>query len=112
MRRLFMWLAVASLAGLALASAATSAAALSASASGAGGWTFYTPYGGPPPTVAMRVLDAGSSAQTLLLPLAALSSAAYILLLDRDVRRASAARGFDVEPRGRGGGSDRGRSDG
>lgn len=99
-RRICMWIAVVSLVGLGLAGAAASLAARY-DAAGAG-WTFYTPYAQPPASFASRVASAGGHAQTVLFPIAALSSAGYILALERDVRRGRARRGFDVAPGGGG----------
>ena len=93
-RRVCMWIAVTSLVGLGLISAATSLAYFSVSD---GGWTFSLANSEPPPTLAMRLLEASPYVEVVLRPLAALSSAGYILLLDRDVRRGSTSRGFEVQ---------------
>ena len=93
MRRLFMWTAVLSLGATALASALGALQVISN-----GGWTFYTPYTPPAPSALDRLFEAANYALTFLVPLAASSSAGYILLLDRDVRRGSHSAGFDVTP--------------
>ena len=90
--RIVMWIAVASLVGVALVSVASSVAGSYA------GWTFYTPYSSSTQTLAMQVQELAMRAQTFLIPAAALSVAAYLLLLDREFRRRPRARGFDVEP--------------
>ena len=95
-RRLFLWLAVTAWIGFGLTGAVTAAASLSGW--GIGGWTFYTPYTPyPPPAPAERIVNACTSAQVVLLPVAAVSLAVYLVLLDRDVRRGS-PRGFEVDP--------------
>src|SRR5687768_2432899 len=104
-RRVFMWIAVASLVGLGLVSAASSLASLSQTAGGGVtlySWTAFSP---TPPTLAMRILEASGTAQMILFPIAALSSAGYLLLLDRDVRRGAMTRGFEVEAVRRGDGT-------
>jgi hypothetical protein len=90
-----MWLAVTSLAGLALTSAVSSVASWSM---GSTGWTFYTPYA-PSQSLELTVIQFCSYADTGLWPMAALSAAAYILLLERDLRRMR-DRGFPVETLG------------
>jgi hypothetical protein len=89
-----MWIAVASLSALAVASAVSAVAEVSNLRGG--GLQ-------PSPTLVMRLIEASDYAQMLLVPVAALSLAAYVLLLDRQVSGGLRSRGFDVEaarPRG------------
>jgi hypothetical protein len=86
-----MWVAVVSLIGLAVSTAVSSLATVSA-----GGWAIYV-YSPQPPPLAMQNIEATAWVNMLLVPLAALSSAAYILRLDRDVRHGLMSRGFEVE---------------
>ena len=92
-RRTFFWIVVALWLAVAITTAVSSVHVLIESG---GAWTFYTPYPPAAPTLTQRVADLANYAQLLLFPLAAASLAVYLVLLDRDVRRASAARGFDV----------------
>ena len=93
-----MWIAVASLAVVGLASAASAVAGWCET--GGVGWTFYTAYATTPPPLALRVMEVSAAVETVAVPVAALSSAAYILLLDREVRRGFGTRGFEVRPPG------------
>ena len=92
-RRTFLWIAVVSWLALAVVSAVSSVHVLSESD---GAWSFYTPTPPAAPTLAQRLAELANYAQLLLFPTAAASLALYLLLLDRDLRRASAGRGFEV----------------
>lgn len=91
-RLIFLWLTIASLLGLGASGGVTAAASLTGW--GASGWTFYTPYAATP-TLGQRVVDGCRWVQLALFPVAAVSSAVYLVLLDRHVRRAH-PRGFDL----------------
>lgn len=95
-RRTFLWITAASWLAFGLASAASALPTLTGGSYGT--WTFYTPYTPAAPTPWERLVAITDTALMLLLPLAATSLAAYLVLLDRDVRRTSASRGFDVRP--------------
>lgn len=92
-RRICMWIAVVSLSGIASAHIVAFAARYTS-----GGRIMYTSTGQASDPLAAWVLHASGEAQRLLVPVAALSSAAYMLLLDRHVRRGATIRGFDIEP--------------
>ena len=89
-RRIYMWIAVASLTGFALANVTPWLAHYSS-----GGSIHYTSTGQASDPVAAWVLQASRYANAVFLPIGALSLAGYILLLDRDVRAAH-SRGFNV----------------
>ena len=91
-RRVCLWAAVCSLSGLAAVSVVSSVAGSYAS------WTYYTPGSATIPNRAMQVMNACAYAEMILVPLAALASAGYMLLLDRAVRHDLAGRGFEVRP--------------
>ena len=88
-RRVYMWIAVASLIGVALVSGASSLASVSII-------DYVTP-SPPSQRMAMQVIEVCSFIEMVLFPIAALSIAAYIFLLERDVRQRLASRGFEVE---------------
>ena len=94
MRLITLWIAVSSLVGIGLASVASSVARLFGGSST--GWTYYTPYSTTTVLpLSMQVVDFCSTLMMFLVPLAALSSAAFMVLLERQVRRSS-VRGFAV----------------
>jgi hypothetical protein len=88
-----MWVAVMSLAAEGLTSAAVSVAVLYLP--GRAGWTIYTPNSSPNPWP-LRIIEIAGYAQRCFIPIAALSSAAYIFLLERELRQPK-GRGFAVE---------------
>ena len=97
-RRILLYLAVSSLAALGLASAASAVALWSVRD---GYWTSYppNPAAAPPSDIAVGVINYAGAAELILAPIAALATAAYLLVLDRAVRRSTGAtRGFDVRP--------------
>jgi hypothetical protein len=102
-----MWIAAASLVGLGLVSTASSLASLSQTGGGGGTLSLTSSWSDfqTSSTLAMRIMEASSYAQMILFPMAALSSAGYILLLDRDVSRGAMPRGFEVEAGQRGDGT-------
>lgn len=91
MRRTLMWVTVLSLCATAVASLLSCLPMLADQA-----WTLYTPSPGPTPSVVDLLTEGSTYALILLVPLAALSSAGYIFVLDRDLRRGPDSRGFDV----------------
>ncbi|HSI34231.1 MAG: hypothetical protein ACAI43_26000 [Phycisphaerae bacterium] len=97
-RRILLYFAVCSLAALGLASATT---AVLTRFYDSDLWIFSTPYGVTtrPPHLALRIFNLATTAQSVLFPVAAIATAAYLLALDRAVRRSTGAtRGFDVRP--------------
>lgn len=100
-------IAVCSLAGLALTSVVASVGRL-AFAFADDGYTYLTPGSVSGANRAMQVMNACAYAEMLFVPVAALSAAGYMLLVDRAVRRGSGDRGFEVGPLEGRGGSGRG----
>jgi heme/copper-type cytochrome/quinol oxidase subunit 1 len=91
-----MWVALISL--LALGVITATSAAVSLSLGGDTGWTFYTPSSvstSAPPLA--NWLGICVLAQRLLLPLAAIASAVYLYLAERDLRGLLLSRGFPVQ---------------
>ena len=91
LHRLSMWVAVASLTALAVVSGTS--LIVSSGISDGSGWTFYTPNSQPSPSL-VNVAILLAETERVLLPLAAIASAAYIYLSHRGSAR---PRGFDVE---------------
>jgi hypothetical protein len=91
LHRVMMWIAVASLGALGVVSAISWV--ISLGVSNTNGWTFYTPNSQPSPSLMNALLLCGQAEQVLL-PVAAISSAAHIYISDRASRQ---ARGFDLD---------------
>lgn len=91
-RRTFLWVAVVSWVSVGAASALTS---LFSHLGWGGGWTFYTPYS-TAPTLGERLVNVALYVNMTLFPLAAVSTAVYLVMLDRAVRRGTVSRGFEV----------------
>ena len=93
-RRVVMWVTVTSLAGLGVCYVA---ALVIAYVDPLAAWTTYSTDSASPQFGYGHVLQTINYVQMFLSPTTLLSSAVYIVLLDREVRRGAPHRGFEVQ---------------